>query len=114
MTLEEIVAKFAHSLDNFEPIDRQNSDSDLTRLRESVAPLHLQIPYNDTGAVQNLLCLIRTEADYVACYGEAFTDPTRVGAYDKNIDDDATAIVHVRFEVAHKSKRADRATYETV
>ena len=113
MTLEEIVAKFAHSLDNFEPIDGQNSDSDLTRLRESVAPLLLQIPYNDTGAVQNLIGLIRTEADYVACFREVFTDPTRVGAYDKNIDNDATAVVRARSKAAHKAKRTDSATYET-
>ena len=32
MTLEEIVAKFAHSLDNFETIDGQPSNYDLTRL----------------------------------------------------------------------------------
>ena len=50
---------------------------------------------------------------YVARYGKAFPEPTRVGAYDKNIDDDATAAIRARSEAAHKSKRADRATYET-
>ena len=110
MTPEEIVAKFAHSLDNFEPIDGHPSDSDLTRLREAVAPLLLQITYNETGAVHNLIGLIWPEASYVACYGEAFPEPTRVGAYDKNIDDDATSVVRARSEAAHKAKRADRAT----
>ena len=62
MTPEEIVAKFVHALDNFEPIDRQLSDTDLTRLREAVAPLLLQIPYDEMGAVQNLIGLIRPEA----------------------------------------------------
>ena len=62
MTPEEIVAKFAHALDNFEPIDRQPSDTDLTRLWEAVAPLLLQIPYDETGAVNNLIGLIRTES----------------------------------------------------
>ena len=113
MTPEEIVAKFAHSLKNFEPIVGQPSDSDLTRLREAVAPLLLQIPYDETGTVHNLVGLIWTEATYVARYSEAFPEPTRVGAHDKNIDEDASAVVRARSEAAHKAKRADRATYET-
>ena len=110
MTLEEIVEKFAHSLNNFEPIDGQPSDSDLTRLREAVALLLLQIPYDETGAVHNLIGLIRPEAAYVARYGKAFPDPTRVGAYDKNIDDDAMTLVRTCSEASHKAKRAERAT----
>ena len=55
MTPEEIVAKFAHTLDNFEPIDGKPSNTDLTRLREAVAPLLMQIPYDETGAVHNLI-----------------------------------------------------------
>ena len=113
MTPGEIVDKFAHSLDNFELIDGQPSDSDLTRLRESIAPLLPQIPYDKTGAVHNLLGLIRLEAAYVARYGEAFPDPKIVGAYDKNIDYDATPVVRARSEAAHKAKRADRGIYET-
>ena len=59
MTPKEIVAKFAHSLDNFDPVVGQLSNSDLTRLREAVAPLLLQIPYDETGVVHNLIDLIR-------------------------------------------------------
>ena len=80
MTPEDIVAKFAHALNNFEPIDRQPSDTDLTRLWEAVAPLLLQISYDETGAVHNLIGLIWLEAAYVAHNGEAFPKPTRVGA----------------------------------
>ena len=113
MTLEEIVAKFAQSLDIFETIDGQPSDSDLTRLREAVTTLLLQILYDETGAVHNLIGLIRPEAVYVARYGEEFPDPTIVGAYDKNINDNVTAVVRARSEAAHKSKRTDHTTYET-
>ena len=66
MTPEEIVAKSAHSLNNFKPIYRQPSESDLTRLQEAVAPLLPQILYNKTGAVHNLIDLIQPEAAYVA------------------------------------------------
>ena len=93
MTQEEIVAKFAHDLDNFEPIDRQPFDTDLTRLREAIAPLLLQIPYDETGAFHNLIVLIRPEAVYIARYSEAFPKPTRVRAYDATIDDDNTVVV---------------------
>ena len=96
MTTEEIVAKFVHALDNSEPIDGQLSDTDLTRLQEAVAPLLLHIPYDEKGAVHNLIGLIRPEAAYVACYGKAFPDPTRVGAYNPNINDDTTAVVRGR------------------
>ena len=41
------------------------------------------------------------------------TEPTRVGAYDLEIDDNATAVVRARLEAAHKAWRADCATYDT-
>ena len=52
MTPEEIVAKFAHYLDQFEPIAGQPSDSDLIRIREVVAPLLLQIPYGSYKSIE--------------------------------------------------------------
>ena len=36
-----------------------------------------------------------------------------VGAYDLEINDEATAVVRARLEAAHKARRADRATFET-
>ena len=114
MTPEDIVAKFAHALDKFEPITGQPSDTDLTRLREAVAPLLMQIPYDETGAVHNLISLIRPKSAYVARYGKAFPEPKRVGANYHNIDDNATAVIRARLEAANKAKRADRATFETV
>ena len=42
-----------------------------------------------------------------------FPKPKRVGAYDPDIDDDATAVVCARLEADHKTKRADRTTFET-
>ena len=101
MTPEEIVTKLAHALNNFEPIDGQPSDTDLKRLWDAVAPLLLQIPYEERGAVHNLIGIIRPEAAYVARCGEAFPNPTRVGDCDPNIDNDATAVVRARSKAAH-------------
>ena len=114
MTPYEIVSKFSAALDNFEPITDQPSDSDLTRLREAIAPLLLQIPYDETGGTHNLIGIIRANPAYLKRYGKAFPEPTRVGAYDLEINDNATAVVRARLEAAHKARRADRATYDTV
>ena len=112
MMPKEIVEKFAHSLNQFEPISGQPSDSDLTRIREVVAPLFLQIPYDGMGEVHNLIGVIRPEAAYIARYSAAFPEPARVGGYNPSIDNDATAVICVRTEAAHKAKRTDCATYE--
>ena len=68
----KIVCEFRHDLDNFKSITGQQSDTDLTRLWEALAPLLLQILYDETGAVHNLIGFIRPEAAYVSLYGEAF------------------------------------------
>ena len=62
MTPKEIVAKFANALEQFKPIDDQPSDTEITRIREVVAPLLLQIPYDKTEGAHNLIGHIRTEA----------------------------------------------------
>ena len=113
MTPDEIFAKFAAALDHFEPILKQPSDTDITRLREYVALLLLQIPYDGTGVTHNLIRIIRSKTAYLKRYGEAVPKPKRVGAYDLEIDDNATSVVSARLEAAHKARRADRATFET-
>ena len=113
MMPEEIMAKFANSLEQFEPIARQLSGTDLTRILEVVALLLLQIPYDQTVAVHNLISIIRPEAAYITRYGAALLKPTRVGAYNAIIDDDTTAVVCARTEAVHKVKRINRTTYET-
>ena len=69
MTPDEIVAKFAAALDHFEPILDQLSDTDLTRLREAIVPLLLQIPYDETGGTHNLIGIIRSKPAYLKRYG---------------------------------------------
>ena len=46
MTPKEIMEKFANLLDQFEPINGKPSDTNLTLIREVVAPLPLQIPHD--------------------------------------------------------------------
>ena len=58
MTPKDIVAKFANALEQFEPIDRNMSNTDLMRIQEVVVPILLQIPYDETGGTNNLIGLI--------------------------------------------------------
>ena len=111
MTLEEIVAKFATALDHFEPITEQPSDTNLTRLWEAVAPLLLQIPYDETGGKHNLIGIIRSKTAYFKRYGGAFPETKRFGAYYFEIYDDTTAVFCAQSEADHKAKRAYRATF---
>ena len=82
-------------------------------MREAIAPLLLQIPYEERGGTHNLIGIIREKPAYLKRYGEAFPEPTRVGAYDLEIDDDTTAVVRAWLKAAHKARRANRATYDT-
>ena len=113
MTPDKIVAKFAAALDHFYPILDQTLDTDHTRLREAVALLLLQVPYDETGGTHNLIGIIRSKTAYLKRYGEAFPEPKRIGAYDLEIDNDATAVVRAQLKAAHKARHADHATFET-
>ena len=113
MTTEEIVSKFANALKKFDPIDRQPSDTDLMRIREVVAPLLLQIPYDKTGGTHNLIGFVRLVAAYTTRYGAEFVEPTRMGSYEATINDDTTAVVYACTEAVIKSKRANRSAYKT-
>ena len=113
MTPEEIVAKFADALEQFEPIDGQPYDTDLMRIREVMAQLLLQITYDETGGTSNLLGTIRPVAAYTTRYGAEFVEPKRAGSYNAMIDNDATAVVSECMKAAHKAKRANRGTYRT-
>ena len=93
MTPKGIVAKFADTLEKFELIDSQPSDTDLMRIRAVVAPLLLQIPYDEMGGTHNLVGLFRTVAAHTTHYGAESAKPTCVGAYDETINDNSTAVV---------------------
>ena len=65
MTSYEIVANFATAFDQFELITDQPLDTNLTRLREAVASLLLQIPYDKTVGKHNLIGIIQSKTAYL-------------------------------------------------
>lgn len=113
MSPEEIVAKFVEAADLFAPISGQPSDVELTLIREALTPILLQIPYDEAEALDNLVGLILSDAKYSAKYGQEFTPPKRVGAYDETLSDDAKAVVRAKAEARWRAKRLDRTTYDT-
>ena len=60
-----------------------------------------------------MIGIIRAKTAYLKRCGKAFPEPTRIGSYDLEIDDDAMAVVRARLKAAHKARRADRATLDT-
>ena len=72
MTPKAIVAKLANALRQFDQIYGQPSDTNLTEIREVVAPLLLQIPYEKTEGTHNIIGLIRPVAAYTTRHGAEF------------------------------------------
>ena len=113
MSPEEIVAKFVEAADLFEPIQGQPSDVDIALIREVLTPILLQIPYDEAEAQDNLIGIILGDVKYTAKYGQAFSPPKRVGAYDNSLADNAKPVVHAKGEARWRAKRLDRNTFET-
>ncbi len=64
--------------------------------------------------IHSLTAILTEAAKYEAEHGnKKFVRPIRLPLYDKNIADDATAVIRVRAEAAHKSRLDDYASYET-
>lgn len=113
MSPEEIVAKFAEALEQFEPVVGQPTDSDLNRIREVLVQILLVIPYDEAEGIHNLIGLIEEDGKYQAAYTKPFVRPTKLPIYDSAIPEDAKAVVRARMEAEHKAKRQDHVTCET-
>jgi hypothetical protein len=71
------------------------------------------IPYDQLNGLHSLMAILTEAAKYETEHGNAkFVRPVRLPLYDEIIDDDATTVVRVRAEAAHKSRLDDYASYE--
>jgi hypothetical protein len=116
MTPEEITTAFAKAAEIFTPIVGQPNDDDLTRLREVLYPLLLDIPYDDEPAIEgvyrhNLIGLIEPTIAYTATWHEPFPKPAQPAAYPA-IADDATPVVRARSEANHARIIRDYKSYD--
>ena len=113
MTPDAITRLFKEAYDTFPPLDGKPSDDDLLAIRECILPLLMVIPYDQLNGIHSLTAILTDAAKYESEHGNApFVRPIRLPLYDKNIADDATTVVRVRAEAAHKSRLDDYASYE--
>ncbi len=71
------------------------------------------IPFDAVGGVHSLTALLTDEVKYAAAHaGITFVvSPTRLPLYNANITNNASTVVCLRMEAAHKSKLKDYASY---
>ena len=71
------------------------------------------IPYDQLNGIHALTAILTDAAKYELEHGnKTFVRPIRLPLYDKNIPDDATTVVQVRAEAAHKSRLDDYTSYK--
>ena len=75
----------------------------------------MEIPYNQLGGIHSLTAILCDTVTYVADHGgNAFKRPVRLPLYDGNIADDATTVIRVQAEAAHKARLDNYASYSWV
>ncbi len=73
----------------------------------------MEVPYDQLGGVHSLTSLITDDVRYAAKHGgHSFKHPIRLPLYDTSIKDDATTVVRVCAEMAHKARLDDYASFE--
>ncbi len=108
-----ITLLFKEARDAFPPIEGKPTDDDLLSIQETLLPILMEVPYNQLGGVHLLTSLITDNVRYAAEHGgNAFKHPTRLPLYDTSIKDDATMVVRIRAEAAHKARLDDYASFE--
>ena len=113
MTPDAITRLFKEAYDTFPPLDGKPLDDNLLAIRECILPLLMVIPYDQLNGIHSLTAILTDAAKYESEHGNApFVRPIRLPLYDKNIADDATTVVRVCAEAAHKSRLDDYASYE--
>ena len=113
MTPAAITLLFKEAQDAFPPLEGKPTDDDLLSIRETLLPILMEIPYDQLGGIHSLTAIITEATKYATDHaGNTFRRPVRLPLYDTTIPDDATTVVRVRAEAAHKARLNDYASYE--
>ena len=111
MTPDAITRLFKEAYDTFPPLEGKPTDDDLLAIREMLLPLLMVILYNQLNGLHSLTAILMEAAKYEAEHWNAkFVRPVCLPLYDENIANDATTVVRVRAEAAHKSRLDDYAS----
>ena len=113
MTPNAITLLFKEARDAFPPIKGKPTDNDLLSIRETLLPILMEVPYDQLGGVHSLTSLITDNVRYAAKHGgNSFKCPICLLLYNTSIKDDATTVVRVCAEAAHKARLNDYASFE--
>jgi hypothetical protein len=113
MTPDAITLFFKEMRDTFPPLKGKPTDDDLMSIRETLLPILMEIPYNQLGGIHSLTAILVDAARYASDHGgNAFKHPNCLPLYQSSIADDATMVMCIRAESAHKSRLDDYARYK--
>jgi hypothetical protein len=105
MNAEPITHLFKEAYDTFPPLEGKPTGNNLLVIRETLLPLLMVIPYDQLLGVHSLTAILMEAAKYKANHGGSkIARPSRLSLYNRNIADNATTIVRVCAEAAHKSR----------
>ena len=105
MTPDAITRLFKEAYDTVPPLEGKPTDDDLLAIREALLPLLMVIPHDQLNGVHSLTAILTEAVRYELEHGNTkFVRPSCLPLYDKNIPDDATTVVRVRAEAAHKAQ----------
>jgi hypothetical protein len=104
MTPDAITLLFKEARDTFPLLKEKPTNNDLMSIRETLLPILMEIPYNQLEGVHSLTAILVDAARYATNHGgNAFKRPDRLPLYDSSIVNNATTVVRIRAESAHKS-----------
>jgi hypothetical protein len=113
MTPNAITLLFKEARDAFPPIKGKPTDDNLLSIWEILLPILMEVPYDQLGGVHSLTSLITDNVRYAAEHGgNSFKRPIRLPLYDTSIKDDATTVIRVRAEAAHKARLDNYVSFE--
>jgi hypothetical protein len=108
-----ITLLFKEARDAFPPFDGKPTNDNLLLIWETLLPILMEIPYDQLWGVHSLTAIITDGVRYAANHGgNAFRRPARLLLYNDNIADDATTVVCIRAEAAHKARLDNYASFK--
>jgi hypothetical protein len=97
----------------FPPLEGKPTDNNLMLLQETLLPILMEIPYHQLGGVHFLMAIFVDVARYATNHGgNAFKCPHCLPLYDSSIANNATTVVRICAESAHKSRLDNYARYK--
>ena len=113
MTPNPITCLFKEAYDTFPPHKGKPTDNNLLTIRRTLLPLLMVILYIQLGGTHSLVAILTKAAKYKTGHGnKKFVCPKRLPLYDDTIADNATTVVRVCAEAAHKSHLDNFASYK--